>query len=75
MKRAIVGFDQDDENHWRAKLDCGHYQHMRHDPPLRVREWILTEAGRSERSGWRLIAASVTKEHEGILIPSYNLVL
>lgn len=51
MKQTILGFDQDDEKHWRAKLECGHYQHMRHDPPLRVREWILTEAGRSERIG------------------------
>lgn len=51
MKRAIIGFDQDDELHWRAELACGHYQHVRHDPPLTVREWTLTEAGRAERIG------------------------
>ncbi|MGE3953516.1 MAG: DUF3565 domain-containing protein [Pyrinomonadaceae bacterium] len=51
MNRKIIGFDCDDEAHWRAKLECGHYQHMRHDPPLRVREWILTETGRSEKIG------------------------
>lgn len=46
MKRAITGFDLDSENAWRAKLSCGHYQHVRHDPPLRVREWVTTAEGR-----------------------------
>jgi hypothetical protein len=30
MNRAIVGFLQDAEQHWVAKLDCGHTQHVRH---------------------------------------------
>lgn len=54
MKRKITGFDQDDDGHWRAKLECRHYQHVRHDPPLIVREWILTEAGRASRIGQEL---------------------
>lgn len=54
MKQAITGFDQDDEHHWRAKLACGHYQHVRHDPPLTVREWTLTEAGRESKIGAEL---------------------
>jgi hypothetical protein len=51
MNRRIVGFDQDAEGDWRAKLECCHYQHVRHDPPLRVREWVKTEAGRNSRIG------------------------
>ncbi|MEP6946929.1 MAG: DUF3565 domain-containing protein [Acidobacteriota bacterium] len=51
MRSAIVDFDQDDEQHWRAKLECGHYQHVRHQPPLRVREWVLTETGRTSKLG------------------------
>ena len=54
MKRAITGFDRDDDGNWRAKLACGHYQHVRHDPPLRVREWVLSEEGRSSRVGHEL---------------------
>lgn len=54
MKQTITGFDQDDEHHWRAKLACGHYQHVRHDPPLTVREWTLTEAGRESNIGAEL---------------------
>jgi len=51
MIRRINGFDQDDEGHWRAKLECGHYQHVRHEPPLRTREWVLTDEGRASRLG------------------------
>ncbi|HYW69753.1 MAG TPA: DUF3565 domain-containing protein [Pyrinomonadaceae bacterium] len=54
MDRIIKGFELDDENHWRAILDCGHRQHVRHDPPLSTREWVLTEAGRASRLGLAL---------------------
>jgi hypothetical protein len=54
MKRSITGFDLDDEGHWRAKLECRHYQHVRHEPPLRSREWVLSEAGRASRLGFDL---------------------
>ena len=54
MKRKIIGFNQDDDGHWRAKLDCRHYQHVRHDPPLTVRKWTLTEPGRASRIGREL---------------------
>ena len=54
MKRRIVDFDQDDEGHWRAVLDCGHPQHVRHEPPLRIREWVLTVDGRNTRLGQEL---------------------
>ena len=54
MKRRIIGYDQDDESHWRAELDCGHFQHVRHDPPLTTRPWVLTEEGRASRLGFKL---------------------
>jgi len=54
MRRKIVGFNQDDESYWRAELDCGHYQHVRHDPPLTTRHWVLTEEGRASRLGLEL---------------------
>jgi uncharacterized protein DUF3565 len=46
MQRRIVGFHQDAEGHWVAELECGHGQHVRHDPPWQVREWVTTPAGR-----------------------------
>lgn len=54
MRRKIVGFDRDDESHWRVELDCGHFQHVRHDPPLNTRPWVLTEEGRASRLGLEL---------------------
>ena len=54
MQRRITGFRQDDERHWVAELECGHSQHVRHDPPWQVREWELAEATRREHLGTTL---------------------
>ena len=54
MKRKIVAFSKDKENHWEAELDCGHYQHVRHKPPLITREWTLSEERRREKLGVEL---------------------
>jgi tellurite methyltransferase len=47
----IRAFHRDEEGHWVADLACGHSQHVRHRPPMEVREWVLTEAGRGGRIG------------------------
>ena len=52
--RRIVGFDQDEERHWVAELECGHTQHVRHDPPWHVRPWVVTEEGRRRFLGTTL---------------------
>jgi len=54
MKRVITGFETDDEGHWRAILDCGHRQHVRHNPPLTTRTWVLSPEGRASRLGLEL---------------------
>lgn len=54
MQRPIIGYRQDDEAHWVALLGCGHPQHVRHDPPLVSRPWVLTDAGRAEHLGHML---------------------
>lgn len=46
MKRCITGFHRDEESHWVAELECGHNQHVRHDPPWQSRPWTESEAGR-----------------------------
>ena len=51
VKQKITGFDKHDDGDWRARLECGHYQHVRHDPPLTIREWVLTESGRRDKIG------------------------
>jgi hypothetical protein len=42
VQRRIVGFHQDAESHWVAELECGHGQHVRHDPPWQQRPWVLS---------------------------------
>jgi Protein of unknown function (DUF3565) len=54
MHRRIVGFHQDVEQHWVADLECGHAQHVRHEPPLQTREWVLEERTRRQHLGTTL---------------------
>jgi uncharacterized protein DUF3565 len=54
MNRSIVGYHLDEESHWVAELQCGHAQHVRHDPPWQVRLWVTTPEGRAEHLGTEL---------------------
>lgn len=51
MQQRIIGFHQDDEQHWVADLACGHTQHVRHDPPWQERPWVCDAEARSARIG------------------------
>lgn len=51
VQRVIVAFDQDELGDWVALLDCGHRQHVRHQPPWRERAWVMTSEGREEHLG------------------------
>ena len=52
--RGIVGFHQDEQGDWVADLICGHGQHVRHQPPMTVRHWVLTPEGRARHLGTQL---------------------
>lgn len=54
MEQPIIGFRLDDVGDWVAVLACGHGQHVRHDPPLSFRPWVLAPQGRDEKIGWLL---------------------
>lgn len=54
MRQPIIDFDQDEHGDWRAILACGHRQHVRHNPPLSERPWVLTAAGRARFIGYTL---------------------
>jgi len=51
IPRHITGFRQDADGHWVAELECGHPQHVRHNPPWEIRPWVLTEAARHAKIG------------------------
>lgn len=54
MKRKITGFHKDKVSDWVAELECGHTQHVRHNPPWIQRPWLQTETGRKQFIGTEL---------------------
>jgi len=54
MQRKIIGYRRDAEDHWVAELDCGHNQHVRHNPPWVSRPWVTTPQGRDAMLGTAL---------------------
>ncbi len=65
MKRKIVGFHQDERLDWVADLECGHGQHVRHDPPWTVRPWVVTAEGREGFLGVELDCKRCDEEGRG----------
>lgn len=65
MQRAITGFHKDEEGDWVADLECGHTQHVRHDPPWQLRPWVITAEGRKSRIGNKLNCKECDKEGKG----------
>src|SRR6266566_9030404 len=54
VQRKIVGFHQDEAQDWVADLECGHKQHVRHQPPWLNRPWVISPEGRRSRLGYTL---------------------
>jgi hypothetical protein len=54
MKQKITGYHKDYEDHWVAQLACGHFQHVRHDPPWMTRPWVISPDGRDSMIGFEL---------------------
>jgi Protein of unknown function (DUF3565) len=51
LKRTIIALHQDEQGDWVADLECGHTQHVRHNPPWVERAWVTTPEGRQNRIG------------------------
>jgi len=54
VNKAITGYHKDTENHWVARLVCGHFQHVRNNPPWTNRPWVETLEGRNAKLGYEL---------------------
>ncbi|MBW0149559.1 DUF3565 domain-containing protein [Marinobacter arenosus] len=54
MKQPISGFHKDEFDDWVAELACGHFQHVRHDPPWQNRPWVEKLETRNEMLGYLL---------------------
>ncbi|MHB1229796.1 MAG: DUF3565 domain-containing protein [Halothiobacillus sp.] len=53
-ERAIHSFHRDNHGDWFARLECGHHQHVRHNPPWIDRSWIESSFGRMVMLGQHL---------------------
>jgi Protein of unknown function (DUF3565) len=58
LPRKIVGFHQDKQSDWIADLECGHQQHVRHNPPWTERHWVTTAEGRRQHIGQELLCSA-----------------
>jgi hypothetical protein len=54
VDRSIIALHQDELGNWVIDLECGHTQHVRHDPPWVERPWVTTSDGRQNRIGTTL---------------------
>lgn len=54
MQQPITGFHKDELQDWVAELACGHFQHVRHNPPWTVRPWTTSPEGRESMIGYEL---------------------
>lgn len=54
MERPIIAFGHDSEGEPIAILNCGHPQHVRHNPPFINRPWVASEEGRNGMIGQML---------------------
>ena len=54
MDKCIVSFHQDERNEWVAELECGHFQHVRHNSPWMSRSWVIAPEGRASMIGFKL---------------------
>lgn len=52
--QTIIGFHQDEHLDWVADLLCGHTQHVRHNPPWELRQWVVSDEGRRQHLGTTL---------------------
>lgn len=63
MDKLIVAFYQDEEMDWVAEMECGHTQHMRHNPPWQNRVWVTSKEGREARLGKKLRCKQCMEAH------------
>ena len=61
---TIIGFHQDEDQHWVAELSCGHTQHLRHQPPWQSRAWVLDPTQRIEKIGQPFACGWCAQAHE-----------
>ena len=65
VTQKIIEFMQDEEGDWIAILQCGHRQHVRHEPPWQNRPWVISSEGRDSMLGKELQCKECSEKEEG----------
>ena len=73
--RKIVGFHLDEYLDWVAELECGHQQHVRHNPPWIEHHWVTTTEGRQAHLGRELRCVACNAFQRGTATVSTIFVL
>ncbi|MEX0720621.1 MAG: DUF3565 domain-containing protein [Balneolaceae bacterium] len=67
MKQPIIGFHKDKDGDWVAELECGHNQHVRHNPPWQLRPWVISKESRDKKLGVKLDCVKCDRMNREIL--------
>lgn len=72
IRRKIIDYHLDEASDWIADLECGHQQHVRHNPPWTNRHWVTTPQGRLDHTGHALLCSVYIPFglNENTLVPS-----
>ncbi len=62
MKKKIIAFHVDELDDWVADLECGHSQHVRHQPPFQNRPWVIDDSLRQSFIGSELNCIECDKD-------------
>ncbi len=62
MKQKIIAFHVDELDDWVANLECGHSQHVRHQPPFQNRPWVIDDSLRQSFMGSELNCIECDKD-------------
>ena len=73
--RKIVAFHLDEYLDWVAELECGHQQHVRHNPPWIEHHWVTTSEGRQAHLGHELRCVACNASQRGTATVSTIFVL
>jgi Protein of unknown function (DUF3565) len=72
IRRKIIDYHLDEASDWIADLECGHQQHVRHNPPWTNRHWVTTPQGQLDHTGHALLCSVYIPFglNENTLVPS-----
>ncbi len=73
MEKPIIGYHKDAADDWVAELHCGHFQHVRNNPPWINRPWVETLVGRRNMLGHKLNCVKCDRAEPADILPEEGI--